>query len=70
MVNTTQGFIKKINEDWVSVVVNIGKKENWEGDWPVISYFSIFDGHGGSWVSDFLKNKLHEIIISSEFFPN
>lgn len=69
VVNTTQGFIKKRNEDRVSVVVNISRKEDWHGDWPQISYFSIFDGHGGNWVSDYLKNHLHTHIIQSKKFP-
>lgn len=34
VVNTTQGFIKKLNEDWVSVIVNINKKEDCPGEWP------------------------------------
>lgn len=69
VVNTTQGFIKKTNEDRVSVVVNVGRREGWVGEWPQISYFSVFDGHGGSWVSDFLKNRLHEFILRSPSFP-
>jgi serine/threonine protein phosphatase PrpC len=45
------------------VIINIAQKENGVGNWPSISYFSIFDGHGGTWVADFLKNNLHNFII-------
>lgn len=67
-VNTTTGFAKKFNEDRVSIIVNVKKKNNWEKSWPKISYFSIFDGHGGSFTSNFLKDHLHKYIINSEFF--
>lgn len=38
-------------------------------DWPKCSYFAIYDGHGGSECSDFLKEKLHLIIIGQSAFP-
>lgn len=31
--------------------------------WPVCSYFAIYDGHGGAMCADYLKAKLHKIII-------
>lgn len=37
--------------------------------WPKCSYFAIYDGHGGSACSDFLKDQLHLIIISQDTFP-
>lgn len=68
-VNTTTGFAKKYNEDRVSIIVNVKKKNNWkEENWPKISYFSIFDGHGGNYTSNFLKDNLHKYIINSDFF--
>ena len=36
--------------------------------WPKISYFGIYDGHGGSKCADFLRDSLHKIIFSNEYF--
>ena len=69
-VNTTNGIIRNYNEDRVSVVVNIKPKKGYDiNSWPRLSYFSIFDGHGGSSCSDFLKNNLHRYIFQSKYFP-
>lgn len=37
--------------------------------WPKCSFFAIYDGHGGSNCADFLKDHLHQIIITQECFP-
>lgn len=69
-VNTTNGIMRNYNEDRVSVVVNIKPKKGYDpNSWPKLSYFSIFDGHGGSQCSDFLKNNLHRFIFQSKYFP-
>lgn len=69
---TTQGIVKKCNEDRVSVILNVTK-----GD-PNLhqmaaspySYFSVFDGHGGADCANYLREKLHERILSDPMFPN
>jgi protein phosphatase 2C family protein 2/3 len=33
-------------------------------DWPTCSFFAIYDGHGGNSCADFLKDKLHGIIVN------
>lgn len=38
-------------------------------DWPTCSFFAIYDGHGGNSCADFLKDKLHGIIVNQECFP-
>jgi protein phosphatase 2C family protein 2/3 len=38
--------------------------------WPKCSFFAIYDGHGGNACSDFLKDHLHNIILSQETFPS
>jgi protein phosphatase 2C family protein 2/3 len=37
--------------------------------WPKISYFGIFDGHGGEGCSEFLKNNLLNYLIDNKNFP-
>ena len=37
--------------------------------WPKCSFFAIYDGHGGSMCADFLKDHLHQIIITQSCFP-
>jgi len=37
-------------------------KPNYKGRWPKCSYFAVFDGHGGSACSDFLKDNMHKYV--------
>lgn len=37
--------------------------------WPKISYFAIFDGHGGEECSEFLKNNYMNYLIENANFP-
>jgi serine/threonine protein phosphatase PrpC len=69
-VNTTNGLIRSYNEDRVSIVINIKRKPDWpHSRWPNCSYFSLFDGHGGSLCADFLKDNLHRFILENNNFP-
>ena len=36
-----------------------------EGD-PDLSYFGVYDGHGGTGVANYLKDHLHEFILEQE----
>jgi protein phosphatase 2C family protein 2/3 len=36
---------------------------------PQISYFAIYDGHGGNKCSNFLQENLHKYIFESDYFP-
>ena len=68
--NTYQGLVRNYNEDRVSIIINMTKPENYTKKyWPKISYFGIYDGHGGSKCADFLRDSLHKIIFSNEYFP-
>ena len=72
-VNTYKGMIRNYNEDRISVIVNAKKnnKDSYrEKKWPKISFFGIYDGHGGSKCCDYLKTHLHNYIFESEYFPN
>lgn len=61
-VNTNKGG-RNYNEDRVSIILNINKND------IKSSFFAVYDGHGGSACSDFLRDHLHQLIIDSPFFP-
>ena len=68
--NTYNGLIKDYNEDKISVCSNIKKPFNSKSRiWPKMSYFAIFDGHGGDKCSIFLKENLLNYIIEDKNFP-
>ena len=68
--NTYQGLVRNYNEDRVSIIINMTRPENYTKKyWPKISFFGIYDGHGGAKCADFLRDCLHKIIFSNEFFP-
>ena len=68
--NTYQGLYKKINEDKI-IVVNQIKKPNSSKlkTWPKISYFGIFDGHGGEGCSEYLKDNFLQCLVKNQNFP-
>lgn len=70
-VNTNRGLVKKYNEDRISIILNIKQPRNYDKaqKWPKCFFFGVFDGHGGQECSDFLRDNLHEFIITSPFFP-
>ena len=72
--NSYNGIIRKNNEDKIKIITDYKLKrevKNKSGDIinPKISYFAIYDGHGGNKCSVFLQENLHEYIFSSNFFP-
>ena len=72
--NSYNGIVKKSNEDKIKIIANYKlskevKKKNGEIINPSISYFAIYDGHGGNKCSNFLQENLHEYIFSSKYFP-
>ena len=70
-VNTYQGIIRNYNEDRVSIIINMNKPKNYKKSWPKISFFGIYDGHGGEGCSEYLRDNLHKLIcINNEFFPD
>ena len=67
-VNTNQGQVRNYNEDRVSIILNVIKPPSRKNeDWPKVSFFGIFDGHGGTKCSDFLKENLHHYVRMSHF---
>ena len=68
--NSASGIIRTYNEDRVSIVINIAQDSNKKcAYWPKCFLFAIYDGHGGTGCSDFLRDNLHNDIIQSEYFP-
>ena len=71
-VNTNQGIIRNYNEDRVSIVINMSKPNYYKNSlkWPKLSYFAIFDGHGGNKCAEYLRDNLLKLIIENKNFPS
>ena len=71
-VNTYQGIVRNYNEDRVSIIINMNKPKNYnKKSWPKISFFGIYDGHGGEGCSEYLRDNLHKLICNdNEYFPD
>ena len=70
--NTSQGIIRDYNEDRVTIIINLAKPSTCnikDSDWPKISFFGVFDGHGGSKCADYLKDNLLSKIVQNIHFP-
>ena len=64
----------KYNEDKIKIIPDYKltktvKKKNGEIINPHISYFAVYDGHGGNKCSNFLQENLHNYIFNSNYFP-
>ena len=70
--NTYKGIVRDYNEDRVSILINVSKPKfcNYNGPWPKIAYFGVFDGHAGNKCAEFLRNNLINYIINNNHFPN
>jgi hypothetical protein len=71
--NSYQGIVRDHNEDRVKIILDhkLNKSISEYGNIisPNISYFAIYDGHGGNKCCNFLQENLHNYIFESEFFP-
>jgi len=65
--NSHNGIIRPYNEDRISIVLDLKKAGN--GQRQKVSFFGIFDGHGGSGCAEFLKDHLHFYVAKQESFP-
>jgi len=72
--NTHEGLIRNYNEDRVSIIINMNKPKNYnieiKGKWPKVSFFAIYDGHGGKNCAEYLRDNLHKFICNDINFPN
>jgi hypothetical protein len=70
--NTHDGLVRSYNEDYVAVVPDLRKPTNLGGTYQSkkVSYFGLFDGHGGPGCAQYLRDNLHQIISSQDCFPS
>lgn len=69
--NSYKGLVKGCNEDRVVIVSQIQKPQKTiHRTWPKMSYFGIFDGHGGEGCSEYLKNNFLDYLVESKNFPH
>lgn len=69
--NTHDGLVRAYNEDYIAVVPDLRKPANLGGNYQSkkVSYFGLFDGHGGNGCAQYLRDNLHLLIASHESFP-
>ena len=72
--NSYHGISKNFNEDKLRIVYDYKLRNslniaNGSMIYPCISYFGLYDGHGGSKCSTFVQEKLHTFLLESNFFP-
>ena len=72
--NSYYGISKKNNEDKLKIILdykltksinNLNGSKNLQN----ISYFAIYDGHGGNKCSSFLQERLDSLLFNSDSFP-
>lgn len=67
--NTNQGQVRNYNEDRVSIILNVIKPNSRQNElWPKVSFFGVYDGHGGNKCADFLKENLHHYVCKIFLF--
>jgi hypothetical protein len=59
--NTHDGLVRAYNEDYVAVVPDLRKPTSLGGNYQAkkVSYFGLFDGHGGNACAQYLRDNLH-----------
>jgi serine/threonine protein phosphatase PrpC len=72
--NSYYGISKKNNEDKLKMILDYKLTKstnclNGSKKHPNISYFAIYDGHGGNKCSSFLQEKLDSLLFNSDYFP-
>lgn len=69
-VNTHAGLFVDANYDRISIVTNLqagGQGERFAD--KKVSFFAIYDGHGGAGCAEFLRDNLHFHLARDENFP-
>jgi protein phosphatase 2C family protein 2/3 len=59
--NTHNGIVRGYNEDRISIVMDLKKPVDGTGkkSSKKVSFFAVFDGHGGSGCAEFLRDNMH-----------
>ena len=70
--NTNKGILRNYNEDRISITINMNPPNDCinKANFPRISYFAIFDGHGGKKCAEYLRDNLLKLICSNINFPS
>ena len=65
-------IMERLNEDKIKIQYKVSKNFvlNNKQYQALISYFGVFDGHGGDKCSQFLKENLDRILFNQTMFPN
>jgi protein phosphatase 2C family protein 2/3 len=55
----------------MTIIIEVSKPKNRRvpQPWPTVSFFGLYDGHGGRQCAEFLQQNLHRFIIESSYFP-
>lgn len=70
--NVNRGIVRNYNEDRIVTILSLPKPKSKimdDSSWPSVSFFAIYDGHGGTSVSEWLSENLHYYIINQSSFP-
>jgi protein phosphatase 2C family protein 2/3 len=70
--NTHNGLVRPYNEDRISIVLDLKKNHGTAKAISLdkkVSFFAIFDGHGGATCAEYLRDHLHQFISGSDYFP-
>lgn len=64
--NSHDGLVRAYNEDYIAVVPDLRKSAALGGNYQSkkVTYFGLFDGHGGAGCATYLRDNLHQIIAS------
>ena len=65
--NTHNGITRTYNEDRISIVLDL--KSQKVKHTQNVKFFAVFDGHGGLGCAEYLRDSLHNLIASSQYFP-
>ena len=70
--NTNKGIIRNYNEDRISIMINMNPPNNYinKTKFPKVSYFGVFDGHGGKNCAEYLRDNLLKLICTNKNFPS
>ena len=72
--NSYNGIVRNYNEDKIKVILDYKLQKSVKGAngnelHPNISFFGIYDGHGGNNCSEFLQENFHKFLFESDYFP-
>lgn len=58
--NTHRGNVKPFNEDRISIVTKLSN------EFPDVSVFAVYDGHGGQGCAEYLREQIPHLILKQD----